>query len=88
MVNLRNIGERVNGLSNYFDDALLNRKMRTGNDYSKFVSHQKIDGTLFINNFTLKSSVFRHSLRMMITCGAGFIIGKLLSLYTSDAADE
>lgn len=78
LVNLRNIGERVNGLSNYFDDALLNRKMRTGNDYSKFVSHQKIDGTLFVNNLTLKSSVFRHSLRMMITCGAGFIIGKLL----------
>ena len=78
LVNLRNIGERVNGLSNYFDDALLNRKMRTRNDYSKFVSHQKIDSTLFINNFTLKSSVFRHSLRMMITCGAGFIIGKLL----------
>jgi len=78
LVNLRNIGERVNGLSNYFDDALLNRKMRTRNDYSKFVSHQKIDGTLFLNNLTLKSSVFRHSLRMMITCGAGFIIGKLL----------
>lgn len=78
LVNLRNIGERADGLSNYFDDALLKREMRSGNDYSKFVSHQKIEGAVFINNLTLQSSVFRHSLRMMITCAAGYIIAKLL----------
>ena len=54
------------------------RKLSSNNDYSKFVSHQKIDGTVFKNNLTLKSSVFRHSLRMMITCGAGYIISKFL----------
>jgi len=78
LVNLRNVGERADGLSNYFEDALLKREMRSGNYYSKFVSHQKIDGTIFKNNLTLESSVFRHSLRMMITCGAAYIIGKLL----------
>ena len=78
LVNLRNIGERVNGLSNYFGDNLNDRKIRNHVDYSKFVSHQKIDGTVFKNNLTLKSSVFRHSLRMMITCIAGYIISKFL----------
>ncbi|MEO8416283.1 MAG: FUSC family membrane protein [Ginsengibacter sp.] len=78
LVNLRNIGEQIDGLSNYFDDRTINRQMRSGLDYSKFVSHQKIDGTLFTNNFTLESSVFRHALRMMVTCGTGYIIGKML----------
>ncbi|MGH2649405.1 MAG: FUSC family membrane protein, partial [Ginsengibacter sp.] len=77
-INLRNIADCVNGLSNYFRDTLNRRKIRSHNDYSKFISHQKIDGTVFRNNLTLKSSVFRHSLRMMITCMAGYIISKFL----------
>ena len=78
LVNLRNIGERVDDLYNYFGDTLIKRKIRSDNDYSKFVSHQKIDGTVFKNNVTLKSSVFRHSLRMMITCIVGYIISRFL----------
>lgn len=78
LVNLRNVGERANSLSNYFGTTLINREIRSGNDYSKFVSHQAIDGTVFKNNLTLKSSVFRHSLRMMITCIVGYIISKFL----------
>jgi uncharacterized membrane protein (TIGR01666 family) len=78
LINLRNIGERVDDLYNYFGDTLIKRKIRSDNDYSKFVSHQKIDGTVFKNNVTLKSSVFRHSLRMMITCIVGYIISRFL----------
>lgn len=78
LVNLRNIGLRVDGLSNYFGGNFSNRELRSNNYYSKFVSHQKIDGTIFKNNLTLKSSVFRHSLRMMVTCAAGYTIAKLL----------
>src|SRR6185312_13841033 len=40
--------------------------------------HQKIDVTTFKNNLTLQSSVFRHSLRMMVTCIIGYIISKFL----------
>ena len=65
-------------LYNYFGDTLTNRKIRSDHDYSKFVSHQKIDGTAFKNNLTLNSSVFRHSLRMMITCIVGYIISMFL----------
>jgi uncharacterized membrane protein (TIGR01666 family) len=78
LVNLRNIHERVNGLSDYFGDSMIKRKVRNVNDYSKFVSHQKINGTVFKNNLTLTSSVFRHSLRMMVTCIVGYIISKFL----------
>ncbi len=78
LVNLRNLGDKVNDVLNYFDDVPLKRKMRSSSDYSKFVSHQKIDGTDLLHNLTLESSVFRHALRMMITCGIGYVTGKLL----------
>lgn len=78
LVNLRNLGERVNEVLNYFDDAPSKRKMRSSSDYSKFVSHQKISGADLLQNFTTESSIFRLALRMMITCGTGYAIGKLL----------
>jgi uncharacterized membrane protein (TIGR01666 family) len=78
LVNLRNLGEKVNEILNYFNGESSKRTMRSSGDYSKFVSHQTISGKEFIQNFTLTSSVFRHSLRMMITCGAGLLIGKML----------
>ncbi len=80
LVNLRKLGKRVDEVYNYFNVEIVKRKsMRTPRDYSKFVSHQEINPTLFLNNLTLKSSVFRHALRMMITCGLGFTISKLIS---------
>ena len=79
LVNLRNLGERTDELMNYFKaGTALKRSLRTDNDYSKFVSHQVINANIFFSNFGLESSVFRHSLRMMITCMAGFTIAKLL----------
>ena len=55
------------------------RKLFSNNDYARFVSHQQIDISLLRNNLHLESSVFRHALRMMITCVAGFFITKLIS---------
>jgi len=78
LINLRNIAGRVDGLSAYFGNSLSERKIRNDSDYSKFVTHQKIDVTTFRNNLTLHSSVFRHSLRMMVTCIIGYIISKFL----------
>jgi uncharacterized membrane protein (TIGR01666 family) len=78
LVNLRNLAEKVTEILNYFDNVPSNRKMRSSSDYSKFVSHHEINGADLIQNLSLKSSVFRHALRMMITCGIGYVIGKLL----------
>ncbi len=79
LVNLRNLGERIDELMNYFKaGTVFKRNLRSDGDYAKFVSHQVISYTTFKNNLTLSSSVFRHALRMMITCIAGFIIAKIL----------
>ena len=79
LVNLRNLGERIDELLNYFKaGVVIKRDIRSDDDYAKFVSHQVISSNVFKNNLTLNSAVFRHSLRMMITCIAGFMIAKTL----------
>lgn len=80
LVNLRNLEKNIEEILNYFiEENSSNRKVRTPLEYAKFVSHQQISPTVFKNNLTLESSVFRHSLRMMITCGLGFAISKIIS---------
>ncbi len=80
LVNLRNLGEKTDAILNYFkEDISLKEKLRSRKEYSKFVTHQKINWPVFKNNLTFQSSIFRHSLRVMITCGAGFAVSKLLS---------
>ena len=79
LVNLRNLGERTDELMNYFKaGTAANLNLREDTYYSKFVSHQVINSNLFFSNLTMDSSIFRHALRMSITCLAGFIIAKLL----------
>jgi uncharacterized membrane protein (TIGR01666 family) len=80
LVNLRNLSEKIDGILKYFNRNInIEGTLRTTKEYSKFVTHQKINGTVLKNNLTFESSVFRHALRMMITCGVGFIIAKLFS---------
>lgn len=80
LINLRNLGEHVNIISNYFSSASELKKRGTNRlDVTKFVTHQEISFTIFRNNLNLNASAFRHALRMMITCGLGFIIVQLIS---------
>lgn len=78
LINLRNQGEKINVLSRYFkrDEKQLKSELNQ-NEYERFAPHQKINGTVFVNNLNLNSSAFRHSLRVMITCTVGFILAKL-----------
>lgn len=80
LVNLRNLGEKTDAILNYFNaDISQKGELRSRKEYSRFVTHQKINWPVFKNNLTFESSIFRHSLRVMITCGAGFAVSKLLS---------
>ena len=80
LVNIRNLSEQVDEILKYFAEDLSGKKQfRSEKDYSRFVSHQQINGTVLKNNLTMESSIFRHSLRVMITCGVGFMISKLIS---------
>lgn len=80
MVNLRNLGEKIDGILNYFnDDISVKGKLRSQQEYSRFVTHQKINLATLKNNLTFDSAIFRHALRVMIACGVGFFISKLIS---------
>ncbi|MBS1736158.1 MAG: FUSC family protein [Bacteroidetes bacterium] len=80
LVNLRALGKKTDELQAYFNrEVVLKRKLRSTQYYLRFVNPQRVSWVAFKNNFTFKSSVFRHALRMMITCGVGFIIGKFFT---------
>jgi uncharacterized membrane protein YccC len=80
LVNLRSLGKKTDELMAYFNkEVLLKRKLRSNQYYLKFVDPQRVSWIAFKDNFTFKSGIFLHSLRMMITCGVGFIIGKVFA---------
>ena len=80
LVSVRNLSLQVDEILKYFEEDLSGKKqIRSEKDYSRFVTHQQINSGVFMNNLTLESSIFRHSLRVMLTCGVGFIISKLIS---------
>ncbi|MEO8823158.1 MAG: FUSC family membrane protein [Ginsengibacter sp.] len=76
--NLLNLKNKIDHLSEYFnEDVVRKKKLRSRGEYRRFVSHQTISWKVFENNLAFDSSIFRHSLRVMITCGVGFILSKL-----------
>ena len=80
LVNLRNLGEKLDEILKYFNEDISEKgKLRSQREYSRFVTHQKINAATLKNNLTFSSSIFRHSLRVMIACGVGFLISKLIS---------
>ena len=80
LVNFRNLGEQIDAIHNYFSaDIDLKSHRFTKNYYSKFISHQEISFAVFRDNMSLNASIFRHSLRMMITSVAGLVIVKFIS---------
>jgi uncharacterized membrane protein (TIGR01666 family) len=77
LVNIRKMLNDVNNIHQYFSPEIKQRGSRL--DHSHFVSHQALDPKIIWNNFSLKSSVFRHALRVCIASVAGFTIVKLVS---------
>jgi uncharacterized membrane protein YccC len=47
-------------------------------DYEQFITHQDIDKKLIFENLSLRSHIFRHSLRVSIATIAGYIISGFL----------
>ena len=80
LVNLRNLGEKIDGILKYFNEDISTKgKLRSQQEYSRFVTHQKINLATLKNNLNFGSSIFRHALRVMIACGVGFFVSKLIS---------
>jgi uncharacterized membrane protein YccC len=76
LINLRNVGERADAIANHFSAGKDKSRNLNRGEYAKFVTHKEISWAIFRNNLSLESSVFRHSLRMMITLLFGFVIVK------------
>lgn len=77
--NIQNLDEKIEEILQYFnEDISVNRKLRSGKEYSRFVTQQDISWKVFKNNLTFQSTAFRHSLRMAITCAAGYLLATLL----------
>ncbi|OUJ75254.1 FUSC family membrane protein [Hymenobacter crusticola] len=79
LVNLRNLTQRLTDVLNYFNaqsDTIPTR--HTEVEYMRFVSHQDYDLKVLRDNLTFNSSVFRHSVRLMLASGIAFLTAKLL----------
>ena len=76
---IQDINDRLHVLHGFTTyDRKLSRNFKADLDYSAFVAHQDMDRKLIIDNLTLDSNIFRHSLRVSIATLAGYIISRFL----------
>jgi len=76
---IQDINDRLHvmhGFTTY--DRKLSRNFRTDLDVEQFAAHRDIDRKLILDNLTLESNIFRHSLRVSIATLAGYIISRFL----------
>jgi uncharacterized membrane protein YccC len=83
LINLRNLSQRLNDMLHYLNNEADQGPSKTKLDYSRFVAHEEYSFDKFRDNLSLSSSVFRHSIRMMVACVFGFVITELLTSYGS-----
>ena len=76
---IQDINDRLHVLHGFTTyDRKLSRNFKTEVNVEEFVAHQDIDRGLIIDNLTLDSNIFRHSLRVSIATLAGYIISLFL----------
>ncbi|MFD2569525.1 FUSC family membrane protein [Spirosoma soli] len=77
LVSLRNLTQRLAGIQQNITSPTVG-PIRDDLEYGRFVSHQEIDGKSILDNLTLSSSVYRHSIRVAVAMLLGFVLTKLL----------
>ena len=77
---IEDIGDRLHTLHGYttYDRRLTKGNHPPATDYELFITHQDIDKKLIFDNLSLRSNIFRHSLRVSIATIAGYIISGFL----------
>ncbi len=78
LVSLRTISQRLTALQKNLALPNVSSIDNEAMEYGRFVSHQEIELKSFLDNLTLDSSVFRHSVRVAIAMLVGFVITKFL----------
>lgn len=76
---IKDISERIKRLHRYstYSSEVSKEVKPVQIDVEKFVSTQEMDLKLFVENLSLQSNIFRHSLRVSICMLAGYLIAQL-----------
>ncbi|HWK57087.1 MAG TPA: FUSC family membrane protein [Parapedobacter sp.] len=82
LINIRNLVQRMDSLYGYFDLKAKNSLRSEETDLSKFIEHKEIDFKKLRENLTIKSTLFRHSLRMAIVMGIGYLVSLTFNVGT------
>lgn len=80
LINIRNLIQRIDNIYGYFDLAAKNAFRVAETDHSRFVEHKEIDFKQFRENLTLKSTQFRHAVRMAVVMAAGYVFAVAFNL--------
>ena len=76
LVNLRKVLSGFRDLRRYFDADI--ERLKTSLDHSHFVSHQSLDAKIFRDNLSLRSTVFKHAVRVSLACISGYLISRAI----------
>ncbi|HEX8355848.1 MAG TPA: FUSC family protein, partial [Segetibacter sp.] len=86
-ISLRRILENISDLANrsvalhkYTSYNTRVKKKMKQEDFERMIAHQEISAELFINNLSLKSDTFRHSLRVSVAVISGYVISLLFHI--------
>ncbi len=79
LINIRTMSQRIQNIYGYFDrNPSRSLQIKEDVDYSKFIDKNPIDLSVLRQNIHLKSSTFRHAIRMAIVMAAGYLISQQL----------
>ncbi|EDM38386.1 hypothetical protein PBAL39_02187 [Pedobacter sp. BAL39] len=78
-VNIENILARVKTINGYFNKKEKKNLKTREIEVERFVTRQKVDPKLLLENLTFSSSTFRHSLRVAIVMIIGFMVSRGLN---------
>lgn len=73
--------QKINTIKKVVKDNVTNEiSILKRNERLKFITSQDYSYKILLENFTLKSPIFKHSLRLVVTVLAGYAIGSIFSL--------
>lgn len=82
LINIRNLAQRIGNIYDYFDRESKNSFKRDEMDLSRFIEHKAIDFKQLRENLTLKSTLFRHAVRMAVVMGIGYALSLAINVGT------
>lgn len=82
LTRVNEVSDEVKTITKVFYQDLKNAKsLSTGLDFEKFVPKQeKLNSRVLLNNFSLKSSHFRHAIRLTLALIIGYTVSRISSL--------